>query len=66
LNKIFLTCYKIFLLIFFQSLKKGFAEKWIEMEDIVLSESNTDKYYVFSFICGKRGRTGGGGRGEGR
>jgi hypothetical protein len=32
-----------------------FAEKWIEVEDIILGEINQtqkDKYHIFSFICG--------------
>jgi hypothetical protein len=44
---------------FYSATKKNeiisFAEKWMEVEIIILNEvsqSHKDKYYIFSLICG--------------
>ena len=29
-----------------------FAAKWMDLEDIILAKSDTDKYYMISLICG--------------
>ena len=29
-----------------------FAAKWMDLENIILAKSDTDKYYMISLICG--------------